>query len=126
MVYKCSICGYIFDEKEQGRPFSELTECPMCKQPIEKFEQIPSEPAESPAGTDAPSPAGAQAGALQEGPFADSAQGSAEPNLNYPKETRRTDSNYRYMKESMKWQSLASPQLKPWGPKGACQIGMTS
>ena len=99
MVYKCSICGYIFDEKEQGRPFSELTECPMCKQPIEKFEQIPSEPAESPAGTDAPSPAGAQAGALQEGPFADSAQGSAEPNLNYPKETRRTDSNYRYMKE---------------------------
>ena len=99
MVYKCSICGYIFDEKEQGRPFSELTECPMCKQPIEKFEQIPSEPAESPAGTDAPSPAGAQAGALQEEPFADSAQGSAEPNLNYPKETRRTDSNYRYMKE---------------------------
>lgn len=95
MVYKCSICGYIFDEKEQGRPFSELTECPMCKQPIEKFEQIPSEPAESPAGMDAPS----QAGTLQEGPSADSAQGSAELNLNYPKETRRTDSNYRYMKE---------------------------
>ena len=28
MVYKCSICGYEYDEEKEGKPFSELTECP--------------------------------------------------------------------------------------------------
>lgn len=105
MVYKCSVCGYVFDEKEQGRPFSELTECPLCKQPVEKFERISSETAESPAGT---GPEGASsAGAGTESPLGkkepapQTAAGpqSGELDLNYPKETRRTDSNYRYMKE---------------------------
>ena len=36
-VYSCSICGYIYDEEKEGRPFSELTECPVCKQPVSKF-----------------------------------------------------------------------------------------
>ena len=31
MVYKCSICGYEYDEEKEGKPFSELTECPICK-----------------------------------------------------------------------------------------------
>ena len=74
MVYKCSVCGYIFDEKEQGRAFAELKECPLCKQPAEKFERMslkepePEEPAE-------------------------------ETDLSYPRDTRKTDSSYRYMKE---------------------------
>ena len=42
MVYRCSICGYVFDEKEQGKSFSELTECPVCKQPVTKFELVSS------------------------------------------------------------------------------------
>ena len=40
MVYKCSICGYIYDEEKEGRPFSDLTECPLCKQPVDKFEVV--------------------------------------------------------------------------------------
>lgn len=83
MVYKCSVCGYVFDEKEEGRSFSELTECPLCKQPVEKFEQISPEGAE-----ESVSPEGAAAG-----------NPSEDLDLSYPKETRRTDSNYRYMKE---------------------------
>lgn len=74
MVYKCSVCGYVFDEEAEGKAFSELTECPLCKQPVEKFELISS---------------------------GETGQASSEEelDLSYPKETRKTDSNYRYMKE---------------------------
>ncbi len=39
-VYKCSVCGFVFDEEKQGRKFSELEVCPVCKQPVSKFEKI--------------------------------------------------------------------------------------
>ena len=39
-VYKCSVCGFVFDEEKQGRKFSELEICPVCKQPVSKFEKI--------------------------------------------------------------------------------------
>ena len=39
-IYQCSICGAIFDEEKEGRKLAELTECPVCKQPISKFERI--------------------------------------------------------------------------------------
>ena len=74
MVYKCSICGYIYDEEKEGKPFSELTECPLCKQPVDKFEPVASEQASV-------------------------SDGSTPTDLSYPSETRKTDSNYRYMKE---------------------------
>ncbi len=74
MVYKCSICGYVYDEEKEGKPFSELTACPICKQPPEKFN------AKAPNSTDAPT----NVNGLE---------------LDYPQETRKTDSNYRYMKE---------------------------
>lgn len=74
MVYKCSVCGYTFDEKEQGKSFSELKECPLCKQPAEKFELISQEEPEP-------------------------EELSEEVDLNYPKDTRKTDNSYRYMKE---------------------------
>ena len=37
--YKCSVCGYIYDEEKEGKPFSELKECPVCIQSPEKFEK---------------------------------------------------------------------------------------
>lgn len=80
MVYKCSVCGYVYDEEAEGKPFSELTECPMCKQPPEKFTAVPSE--------DKSGIAGEVAAVSEDG-----------VDLSYPKETRKTDSNYRYMKE---------------------------
>ena len=39
-VYKCSVCGFVFDEEKQGRKFSELEACPVCKQSVSKFEKI--------------------------------------------------------------------------------------
>ena len=50
MVFKCSVCGYVYDEEAEGKPFSELTECPMCKQPAEKFEPVLSDGADQAAG----------------------------------------------------------------------------
>lgn len=82
MVYKCSVCGYIFDEEKEGKSFSELTECPLCKQPVEKLE---------PALTGNENKA--------ENTVAEKTENSEKLDLSYPKETRKTDSNYRYMKE---------------------------
>ena len=33
MFYKCTVCGWIYDEEKEGTPFSELPEdwvCPVC------------------------------------------------------------------------------------------------
>lgn len=75
MIYKCSICGYVYDEEKEGKPFSQLTECPICKQPPEKFEVQPES---------------------EKAPDWEKAENL---DLSYPKETRKTDSSYRYMKE---------------------------
>lgn len=83
MVYKCSVCGYVFDEEAEGRPFSELTECPICKQPPEKFE---------PMSVDETSGEAKNAEAAEK-------TSKEETDLSYPKETRKADTNYRYMKE---------------------------
>ena len=74
MVYKCTICGYVYDEEKEGKPFSELDVCPICKQPPEKFEAV---------------------GATKES----TPKKEEQLDLSYPKETRKTDSDYRYMKE---------------------------
>lgn len=42
-VYRCSVCGYVYDEEKEGRPFAELKECPVCKQPPSKFETVSEE-----------------------------------------------------------------------------------
>ena len=39
MVYRCKVCGYIFDEKD-GKPFASLSECPKCKMGPDAFECI--------------------------------------------------------------------------------------
>ena len=86
MVYKCSVCGYVFDEEAEGRAFVELTECPMCKQPVDKFEMVSS--------------GGEKQGAAETGAEGPVSGASGEgPDLSYPKETRKTDSSYRYFKE---------------------------
>lgn len=84
MVYKCSICGYVYDEEKEGKPFSELSECPVCKQPPEKFEAVENQ-----------MPARVQS-EPQKHPVSIHAEGL---DLNYPEETRRQDSDYRYMRE---------------------------
>ena len=46
--YRCSVCGYIYDEDREGAPFHELTECPVCHQPAEKFTVYEEEHGEEP------------------------------------------------------------------------------
>ena len=36
-VYKCTVCGYVYDEEKEGKPFSELEKCPVCGAGPEKF-----------------------------------------------------------------------------------------
>lgn len=43
--FKCSVCGYIYDEEKEGKLLSELEGCPVCKQPVERFEPIDKEKA---------------------------------------------------------------------------------
>lgn len=38
--YKCSVCGFIFDEEKEGKAFYELEYCPICQQPVSKLERI--------------------------------------------------------------------------------------
>lgn len=38
--YKCSVCGFIFDEITEGKSFAELEHCPVCQQPKTKFIRI--------------------------------------------------------------------------------------
>ena len=39
MIYRCRVCGYIFDEKVDGS-FSSLSECPKCKMGPDAFQCI--------------------------------------------------------------------------------------
>lgn len=74
-VYKCSICGAIFDEEKEGKKFSELECCPVCKQPPSKFEKISDD-----ADTAEP---------VQQ----------FQGELAYDREYERSDQNCRYMDE---------------------------
>lgn len=38
--YKCSVCGFVFDEAKEGKSFAELERCPVCQQPKAKFIRI--------------------------------------------------------------------------------------
>ena len=54
-IYQCSMCGYIYDEDKEGKPFSELIECPMCMAPVSMFERVEAQSPAAPAATEAPS-----------------------------------------------------------------------
>ncbi len=59
MKYKCSICGYVYDEATEGVPFADLPEdwqCPLCMAPKALFEPVEEAPAEavSTAATETP------------------------------------------------------------------------
>ena len=43
-VYRCKICGAIYDEEKEGRPVSELTCCPVCRLPASNLEPVPAAP----------------------------------------------------------------------------------
>lgn len=89
MVYKCSVCGYVFDEEAEGKKLEDLGECPMCKQPLDKFELVASEEEQVSAGDNDDGAACTECGSADDDAI----------DLSYPKETRKTTGDYRYMKE---------------------------
>lgn len=48
-IYKCSVCGFVFDEEKEGRKLEDLSECPVCKQPLSKFIQVSEAAAPAPS-----------------------------------------------------------------------------
>lgn len=73
-IYKCRICGAIYDEEKEGKPISALTGCPVCKQPISNLLPISDE-------TQTPAPP------------------SYGGDLAYDSATARHDPSARYMEE---------------------------
>ena len=80
-TWKCSVCGYVYDEEKEGKPFSELEACPVCKQPASVFET---------AG---------DAGTADVGTASPTEAQDADNPLAYPAEYARRDESCRYMKE---------------------------
>ncbi|OPY78994.1 MAG: High molecular weight rubredoxin [Syntrophorhabdus sp. PtaU1.Bin153] len=42
-MWRCSICGYEYDETKEGVPFEKLPadwSCPVCNAPKEAFERV--------------------------------------------------------------------------------------
>ena len=76
-AWKCGVCGYVHDEEKEGVPFSELKECPACRQPASVFEELK---AETPADE-----------------VQDRVSGGNP--LEYPAAYARKDESCRYMKE---------------------------
>ena len=82
-VWKCGVCGYVYDEAKESVPFSEIKECPVCKQPASVFEAVEAA-------------ASGSTGEVRTGSTEESSQGNP---LEYPAEYARRDESCRYMKE---------------------------
>lgn len=85
--YKCSVCGYIFDEEKEGKLFEELEQCPICRQPAGQFERIEE---------------ASEAQTVRE--TADESRENGEeaqtqPDLSYDSSLVRHDASCRYMEE---------------------------
>ena len=110
MIYRCSVCGYVFDEEKEGRSFSELTECPVCRQPADRFDPVKES-------------AGDMVQVSETAPVKvdrDKGETPADgeiPDLNYPAETRKTDSDYRYMKYIHEIAVTGSPVIEAMGTR---------
>ena len=71
-IYKCLVCGAIYDEEKEGRPVSDLTCCPVCRLPVSNLVPVSE-------NTSTPAPA------LNPG------------RLDYDSSTARQDPSCRYM-----------------------------
>lgn len=93
-VYRCSVCGYLYDEEKEGVPFSELTACPVCKQPAEKFVPV-GEPGKAKEELKAKE----EAEVKEEAEEKLTEKVEVEPDLKYDSRYARYDESCRYMEE---------------------------
>ncbi|MCQ5129324.1 glutamate synthase-related protein [Butyricicoccus faecihominis] len=94
-VYRCKICGYVYDEEKMGKPFATLSECPRCEQAIGNFELVEGEPAPVPAPVPAPE------------------------TLAYPAAHARQDASVRYMDEIHEMAVSGKPIIAAMGTQMA-------
>ncbi len=83
-VFKCRICGFIYDEEKEGIPVSALKECPVCRQSPDNLELVEGE-------QKAEAPQAAENG--------EKAEGEEELSLEYDRTLVRHDPACRYMDE---------------------------
>ena len=46
-VYRCRVCGYVFDEEKEGKSIRDIDYCPRCKQPDDMFVLVEEEKEDS-------------------------------------------------------------------------------
>ena len=83
-VFKCRICGFIYDEEKEGIPVSALKECPVCRQSPDNLELVEGD-------QKAEAPQAAENG--------EKAEGEEELSLEYDRTLVRHDPACRYMDE---------------------------
>ena len=101
MKYVCSVCGYVFDEEKEGKPFTTLEKCPVCQQPPSRFrpleeDAVTAEPA-APEQADGPSEAAAGEALPAAEELVPAYQPAPAPT--YDANLVREDPDARYMKE---------------------------
>lgn len=85
--YKCSVCGYMFDEEKEGKLFAELEQCPICRQPAGQFERI-----EEASGVQTVRETADESGE-------NGKEAQTQPDLSYESNLVRHDASCRYMEE---------------------------
>ncbi len=106
--YKCRVCGYVFDEEAEGKSFSELDVCPVCKQSTENFNMQQDEKEEKILEFQT-SPESVEAKEIKE------AKEDNTMDLSYPKQFIRHDENCRYMEEIHKMAVTGKPIIAAMG-----------
>ena len=89
-IYKCSVCGHVFDEEKENKSFSELERCPVCKHPANVFNKV----VEGSGDYNAES-----TGEVVEGSGNHKNGGDSFSSLEYPKETARLDDSIPHMSD---------------------------
>lgn len=102
-IYKCSICGYLFDEEKEQKKISELEHCPICGQSVDVFEQTKEE----------------QKKLNLDEIIAEPQKKSNEIDLSYPSEYKRFDKDCRYMEEIHRMAVTGKPIIEAMGTKMA-------
>ncbi len=86
-IYQCSVCGFLYDESKEARPFASLECCPLCRQPASGFFRVdaPEAPAAEKLETEEPEGKGQEA--------------AYDGDLSYAPELLRRDPEIRAMAE---------------------------
>lgn len=105
--YKCSVCGFVYDEEAEGKPFGELEKCPVCGHPADRLVKLSETPGigEKPWAGETPGIGEKPGTGETPGTAAEPEEASAAVNtvgaciLDYDSRYLRHDPSCRYMEE---------------------------